>query len=217
MSIVGPTGSGKSVLGVCLVQLLGAKPARDRRPARVTVFATKPRDRTVAALKWKVIRSAREWPPGYGDEHVVVWPRVADPQHAAIRKRATFEPIMRAIYQEGGQTLYVDEAAYFEERPPSGLGLAPLMSEYWTSARSLDLTLIAGTQRPRNVSRAMWSEPTWLFVFRVHDLDDLRRVGEIAGDRDELEAAVRHLGGHEFICVYRPRAGERVMIASRVE
>ena len=214
MSFVGPTGSGKSVLGVCLAQILGSRKARDKRPARVTIFATKPRDRTISALGWPTIK---DWPPPYGQEHVVVWPKSSDPQTAAIRKRQVIAPIMRSIYQEGGQTAYVDEAAYFEERPPSGLGLASLMGEFWLSARSLDLTLIAGTQRPRNVSRAMWSEPTWLFVFRVHDLDDLKRVGEIAGSRAELEAAVAHLAGHEFVCVYRPRGGERQIFASRVE
>lgn len=217
VSIVGPTGSGKSVLGVCLAQLDGAHKARDGRPARVVIFGTKPRDRTLSSLRWPVLKSAREWPPAYGQEHVIVWPRSSDPQTAAARKREVFAPIMRSIYQEGGQTLYVDEAAYFEQRPPAGLGLGGIMSEYWQSARSLDLTLIAGTQRPRMVSRSMWSEPTWLFVFRVHDLDDLRRVGEIAGDRQELEAAVSYLRGHEFVCVYRPRGGERQLFASRVE
>lgn len=221
VSIVGPTGSGKSVLGAMLARILGLRKqpgdqAGHRRPAKVTVFATKPRDQTISGLGWKVIRSPREWPPGHGDEHVIVWPRPPDPQTASVRKRQIFEPIMRQIYQEGRQTLYVDEAATFEERLPTGLGLRPLMAEFWQSARSLDLTLVAGTQRPRNVSRAMWSEPAWLFVFRLHDLDDLKRVGEISGDRDQLTAAVEHLGGHEFIAVHRPRAGHREMYASKV-
>ena len=216
VSIVGPTGSGKSVLGVCLSQIDGAHRAANKRPAAVTIFETKPRDRTVSALGWPIIRGPKEWPPGYGKEHVVVWPRVASPTGAAQRKRAIIEPIMREIYLEGGQTVYIDEAAYFEEPLPDGMGLRSLMSEYWTSARSLDLSLIAATQRPRNVSRAMWSEPAWVFIFRLRDLDDLKRVGEIAGDRDELERAHAHLGGHEFLCIYNPRGGERRILASKV-
>lgn len=221
-SIVGPTGSGKSVLGVFLARILGLRKTTDekggyRRPARVTVFATKPRDRTISALGWPVIRSSRDWPPGHGKEHVIVWPRTPDPGQAKIRARATIEPILRAIYQEGRQTIYVDEVATFTGRPPEGMGLRGLMAEFWQTGRSLELTVIAGTQRPVEVPRSMWSEPAWLFVFRLHDFDDLRRVGEIAGDRDELRAAVEHLGGHEFICVHRPRSGERRMFASRVE
>lgn len=216
VSIVGPTGSGKSVLGVCLAQIDGAHKAANKRPAAVTIFETKPRDRTMSALKWPIVRGPKEWPPGYGKEHVIVWPKVSDPRGAAQKKRALIEPIMREIYLEGGQTVYIDEAAYFEEPLPDGMGLRSLMSEYWTSARSLDLSLIAATQRPRRVSRAMWSEPAWVFIFRLRDLDDLKRVGEIAGNRDELEQAHAHLGGHEFLVIYSPRGGERRIFASRV-
>lgn len=120
VAIVGPTGSGKSVLGLMLCQVIGQRTASDGRPARVVVFATKPRDRTVTALKWPQVR---EWPPGYGQEHVVVWPRPRDPETRAERQRRVFQPVMRAIYNEGGQTVYVDEIAYFEGTPPEGLGL----------------------------------------------------------------------------------------------
>lgn len=213
VAIVGPTGSGKSVLGLELCKLIGARPARDGRPARVVVFATKPRDRTVSALGWPRVR---EWPPGYGQEHVVVWPRPRDPQTAARQQRAVFLRVMQAIYREGGQTVYIDEAAYFEENLPNGLGLGATMRQYWQSARSLDLSLIAGTQRPRSVSRAMWSEPAWLFIFRVEDQDDLRRVAELGGGRRQLFELVERLGGHEFVVVRRQRAGERELYVSRV-
>lgn len=212
VAIVGPTGSGKSVLGLMLCQVIGQRTASDGRPARVVVFATKPRDRTVTALKWPQVR---EWPPGYGQEHVVVWPRPRDPETRAERQRRVFQPVMRAIYNEGGQTVYVDEIAYFEGTPPEGLGLKGTVSEYWQSARSLDLTLIAGTQRPRNVSRSMWSEPTWVFVFRLEDEDDLKRVAQIGG-REQLEQIHDGLGGHEFVCVHRPRGGTRGYYVSRV-
>jgi energy-coupling factor transporter ATP-binding protein EcfA2 len=213
VSIVGPTGSGKSVLGLSLCKIIGDRPARDGRPARVVVFATKPRDRTVAALGWP---SVKEWPPGYGQEHVVVWPRPRDPDTAARQQRVVFRKVMQAIYREGGQTVYIDEAAYFERQPPTGLGLGGLMEQYWQTARSLDLTLIAGTQRPRLVSRSMWSEPSWVFIFRVHDEDDLRRVAEAAGGRAHVVEAAQRLGGHEFLVVRRARGGERELYVSRV-
>jgi hypothetical protein len=213
VSIVGPTGSGKTMLGLNLCMLIGSRRAKDGRPARVTVMATKPRDRTLQALGWPRVR---DWPPAYGQEHCVVWPSAPNPETAALRKRQAFGPIMRQIYQEGGQTVYIDEVAYFSEQPPNGLGMAATLTEYWQSARALDLTLVAGTQRPRHVPRAMWSECSWLFVFRVEDLDDLRRVAEVGG-RDRLLGAVEGLGGHEFVVVHRPRGGGRAMYVSRVE
>ena len=213
VAIVGPTGSGKSVLGVELCKVVGARRAEDGRPARVVVLATKPRDATLAALKWPTVR---EWPPGYAQEHVIVWPRPRDPETAARRQRAVFLPIMRAIYREGGQTVYIDEIADFEAPPPEGLGLKATIRQYWKAARSLDLTLMATTQRPREVTRAMWSESSWLFVFRLEDQDDLRRVAEIGAGRRELEQLVGRLGGHEFLVVRRSRGGERELYVSRV-
>lgn len=213
VSIVGPNGSGKSVLGLELCKLIGTRTGRDRRPEHVVVFATKPRDRTVSALGWPVVK---EWPPGYGQEHVVVWPRPRDPQTRAAAQRRVFGPIMRAIYHEGGQTVFIDEAAYFERPLPNGLGLGPTMDEYWMSARALDLSLIAGTQRPRMVTRSMWSEPAWVFIFRIDDHDDMRRVAELGGGRRELADAIERLGGHEFLVVHRPRGSGRELYVSRV-
>lgn len=215
VAIVGPTGSGKTTLGLELCQLIGSRTARDGRPARVVIFGTKPRDRTLTALRWPIIRGS-DWPPGYGQEHVIVWPRPRDPHTAAARQGRVFRHVMLAIYREGGQTVYIDEAAYFEEKPPAGLGLAPTIAQYWSSARALDLTLIAGTTRPKHVSRLMWSEPSWVCAFRVEDEDDLRRVRELGGGR-ELEAIIERLGGHEFVCVHRPRHGERAYYVSRVD
>lgn len=212
VALVGPTGSGKSTLGLELCKIIGSRTARDGRPARVVVFATKPRDRTLTALGWPKIR---EWPPGYGQEHVIVWPRGRDPEARIARQRRVFRAVMRAIYQEGGQTVYLDEISTFEEPAPEGLGLKALVGEFWRSGRSLDLTLVAGTQRPRNVSRFMWSEPTWICVFRLEDDDDFKRVREL-GDRERLEAIHDRLGGHEFVCVHRPRGGERRYYVSRV-
>jgi hypothetical protein len=214
-AMVGQTGSGKSVLGLELCKIIARRKGKDGRPSRVVILSVKPRDDTISALGWPIIK---KWPPSYGQEHCIVWPRKGTPSTRAETQRAVFNPLLDTIYHEGGQTLYIDEAAYFEEPLPKGLGLAATMEQYWTTARGLKLSLIAGTQRPRHVTRSMWSEPSWLFVFPPDDEDDLRRVAEISGVKAQLVEIVPHLGGHEFLCVRRQRdmGGQKELYISKV-
>lgn len=216
-SLVGATGSGKSVCGIELCKLVGKRHAKDGRPARVVILADKPRDDTVMRLhtrdKWPIIKS---WPPSYGQEHVIVWPKGGNPSEMVKKHRAIFLPLMEQIYQEGGQTVYIDEAAYWEDKPPSGLGMGGTMSQFWRAARSNSVSMIAATQRPTRVSRLMWSEPSWLFIFKVEDDEDLKRVAQLSGMRQSVWQVVPKLGGHEFLCVRRQRDGSHALYVSRV-
>jgi len=216
-ALVGATGSGKSVCGIELCKIISHRTAKDGRPARVTILADKPRDDTIMRLhtqnKWPIIK---RWPPNYGQEHVIVWPRGGSPSEEVKRHRAVFQPLLEAIYQEGGQTVYIDEAAYFEDPAPSGLGMKGTMSKFWRAARSNKVTMIAGTQRPTHVSRLMWSEPSWLFIFTVEDDEDLKRVAQLSGRKVDVWRIVPKLGGHEFLCVRRQRDGRHNLIVSRV-
>jgi energy-coupling factor transporter ATP-binding protein EcfA2 len=221
IALVGPNGTGKTQLGVELCKIIGARTGRDGRPSRVTILNFKPRDDTVSAIQkngdWPTIK---EWPPGFGQEHCVVWPRGGPPSTAAKRHRAIFIPLLDTIYAEGGQTVYIPEAAYFERPPPAGLGMGGTMEQFWSTARSLKLTVISDTQRPRQVTRLMWSEPAWLCVFHVDDNDDLKRVAEMSGRQIEVWGVVPKLGGHEFLCIRRQRGkGQEVreLYVSRVD
>jgi energy-coupling factor transporter ATP-binding protein EcfA2 len=215
VSIVGQTGSGKSVLGLSLCKIIATRMGTDRRPTRVVVFGTKPRDDTLTSLGWPVVK---RWPPSYGQEHCIVWPRGGTAETRKTIQRNAFRPLLNAIYHEGGQTLCIDEAGYFEDPyPESGLGLGGIMKEFWGSARSLKLTLIAGTQRPRHVTRSMWSEPSWVFIFAPDDEDDLRRVAEMSGAKEQVLEIAPQLGGHEFLCVRRQRdKGVKQLYVSKV-
>jgi energy-coupling factor transporter ATP-binding protein EcfA2 len=217
VSLVGATGSGKSVCGLELCKIIGKRRAKDGRPARVTVLVDKPRDDTVMRLhtkdKWPIIK---KWPPSYGQEHCIVWPKTTTPSKAVQTHRAVFLPLLEQIYHEGGQTVYIDEAAYFEDTPPSGLGMRGTMSQFWRAARSNRVSMVSATQRPTHVSRLMWSEPSWLFIFKVEDDDDLKRVAQLSGDKQSVWRIVPKLGGHEFLCVRRQRGGDHALYVSRV-
>lgn len=219
VSIVGPTGSGKTVLGLSLCELVGSRritrgPYKGR-PSFVAVLATKPRDDSVSALGWPVVS---EWPPPYGKERCVIWPGGGDPRKRAANQRQDFEAVLLASWRMEAVAIYIDEAAYFERRKPHGLQLGDLLERYWQEARSLKITLIAGTQRPRRVTRAMWSEPAWVMIFPPDDQDDLKRVAELTGRREEVFAVADELGPYEFLCLRRAPGGRRrELIVSRVD
>lgn len=222
ISIVGPTGSGKSVVGIELCKLIAtrstpvAKGSALRRPTHVTVLGTKPKDETLSALHqqgWPIIKT---WPPAYGEEHCIVWPRSrkANPQQMQAK---VFEVLLDEIYVEGGQTVFIDEAAYFERPLPKGLGLSSTMENFWSNMRSNKVTVIAATQRPRHVSLLMWSENSWFFIFPPKDERDLVTVAQASGRRYDVVNVVENLGGYEFLCVVAKRDGLNDLIVSKVQ
>jgi energy-coupling factor transporter ATP-binding protein EcfA2 len=215
VAVVGQTGSGKTYLLLELAKLRGERVATDGRPSRVTVLVAKPRDATVDELLsgWPRIKS---WPPGYGQEHVVVWPPYGDPETAPARLRRVFGPLLSAIFAEGGQTVVIDEVAWFSDPEPDGMGLRSVVRQYFTLARGLDLSIFGGTQRPTHVPRPMWSEPKWLFLFAMHDFDDVRRLVEIGGNTKEIAAMVQGLGEHEFLLIRR-KGGQLEFAISKVD
>lgn len=205
VTFVGPNGQGKSYLAVKLLE--------DRvqaRGAHAVILATKPKDLTLSRLGWPIIR---KWPPGYGQDQVIFWPKPAKGSSAATMhdvQRRAFGPMLDEVFDEGKRTVYFDEAAYFTE----DLGMTDDMRRLWQMGRSNDVIVMAGTQRPRGVPRPMFSECSWFFAFRTADEDELRRVGEIGGaDSTAIREIMRSLKPHEFVCV-RTRTGE--MVRSKV-
>lgn len=213
VSVVGPTDSGKTVLLLELVKARGERRARDSNPTRITYLAAKPRDDSLKGLPWPHIK---RWPPSYGQYQVIVWPPYGDPETAAARQSRVFRPLLKTIFAEGGQTVVIDEIAYFTDPLPDGMGLKTVIHQYLTVGRSNNISLMGATQRPRNVPRAFWSEPKWLFIFRIDDDDDLRRIREIAGKREGLVDVVSNLGDHEFV-VIRRKGTRRDLYVSKVE
>ena len=214
ISIVGPTGGGKSTLGCEVCKLVGSRRARDKRPARVTVICCKEEDDTIEAMGWPQIK---KWPPAYGEEHCIIWPRDFPASQRARRQAQVVQPVIDEIAKEGRQTLYITECAYMERPLPKGLSLSHTMEQLWSEARSSKLTVIGDTQRPRHVTLLMWTEPSWVFIIKPEDTDDLDTVARRSGRRREVWDIVPNLGGYEFLCVRRQRNGMRGLYVSKVD
>lgn len=194
ISIVGPTGSGKSKFqAYVLAQRVKL------RGSHVMVIATKPADATLRAMRWPIIR---KWPPEYGKhERFILWPPNPRNEHEArLIQHMTIREALNSIWQEKANTIVAfDEIAYVEQE----LKLRMLIERYWREGRSLGITILATTQRPRNVTRYMWSEPSWIVAFRPDDEDEARRVAEIIGGRRLFTQSLLDLQRHEFILINR--------------
>jgi DNA helicase HerA-like ATPase len=195
MAILGPTGSGKSQFMTTVIdercKLTGA---------HAVILVTKQADKTTKRLAnegWKIRTS---WPPDYGETRVVFWPPGRSMTEGSSKQRkAVFDFLAELWKPDSNLILAFDEISYVEVE----LRLRPMIEQYWREARSLGITIVAGTQRPRNVSRYMHSEPGWSVAFRPDDEDDAKRVAEILGSRKLYTPLLMELERFHFLMVRR--------------
>lgn len=193
VSILGPTGSGKTVLGRALL-------AKRRY---VLVLANKPRDRELDAIARRRggYRRIKSWPPPAPAKlmpKVVLWPKPRSLDTVAIEQGAEFHAALSDVYAAGGWCVFMDEAYYIS----NDLGLAGALKILWQQGRSLGVSMVACSQRPAFVPQEMYSEASHLFLFRVRDKNARRRLGEIGNvDPGELAEVLATLPEHGFAYV----------------
>lgn len=190
VALLGPTGSGKSQFGTYI-----AKERARLRGSNVVIVATKPADSTLSNLHWPIVRKL---PAPYGKhERYIYWPPSSTNEEQNIRlQRAGIHSLLQGLWRPNANTIILfDEIAYVEDE----LKLNTQIKRYWREARTLGITIIAGTQRPRFVSRYMWTESKWLAAFRPSDQEEAVRVAEILGDRKRYRDILMQLEPYEFI------------------
>jgi hypothetical protein len=204
LAIVGPTGSGKSKFQNHIV-----KARAQERGSHVYILATKPADSEMKNLHWPIVD---KWPPPYGkDQQVIYWPKQKGHLDGSMmEQRMNIAKFLDEIWRENANCVLVfDEIAYVEEE----LRLQRITNRYWREARTMGISMVAGTQRPRNVGRHMWSQASWSIAFRPDDEDDAIRVAEIIGGRKAFRDELLGLNRYEFIIVERR---ERIAYISKL-
>lgn len=223
VSLIGPTGSGKTTLALELL---------DRRDF-VCVLGTKPKDPTLDRLvKHKGYQLRRQWlertrrrplggPPEPAEvkmsdgttrrrAHVVLWPEfrvAADKAH----QRDVFDLALGDMFAAGSWCVFADEVFYLCRE----LGLEQHLTTMWTQGRSLGVTLVGGTQRPAFVPLYMYDQATHLFLWGDNDETNLRRVGGLGGlSAASVRAIVAGLPQHSVLYV---NTRTRQLAVTRVE
>lgn len=197
VEVLGPTGSGKSYWEKWVL----LERVRLRRSA-VVILLTKPADKTLAELDWPVVT---RWPPSqWNDKHrqVVFHARSHGLGRAARARQAEqVEQLLDGLWHpDSNVVLAVDEIAYVEQE----LGLRTHMTTFFREGRTLGITIMASTQRPAGVSRAVHSETAWCVAFAPKDEEDAERMAQILGEKKHYKEVLMDLDREkrEFVLVH---------------
>lgn len=189
VSIIGPTGCGKTTLESRLLSV------RDS----VVVFVTKIYDNTISR-DFKGYKRIYEWPPPKAwDDKVLLWPKPG----ATIREtyaiqRKVFKDALDSIFRERNWCVVFDEQHYMCKQ----LGLDVENAMLLQQGRSSGLSVVNGTQRPAWVPVVTYSSATHAFIWRTTHRDDLRKVAELGGiEMRDMQANLLSLNKHDFIYV----------------
>lgn len=209
VTMVGPTGCGKTTLGLNLLRkrqyvvALGTKPTTQPDPTL---------ERLVKEEKYRKIATWDKMPTlaGRKEMRVLLWPKY----RGRVDRRNQAAQIGIALdemFSSGGWAVWADELWYLEK----SLGLGPHLQEFWTQSRALKGSLIGGTQRPAHVSLLAYDQATHLFFWRDNDEANLKRIGGLGGLNSRLiRQTVAALPKHDALYV-NTRTGD--MFVTRAE
>lgn len=189
VALIGPTGSGKTSL---LISLLSLR-------TYVAVVATKPRDSTMDYLISHGYVKLEKWEsiPATKAPRRVIWPNAREID-SEEKQREAFREMYRAIYREGGWCIVIDEGFILSET----LGLKREMRQIWNQGRSIGITHVVGTQRPRWVPTEMYDQSTHLFFWQNSDNRMLDVIGDINGrDSRQVKEIVANLDRFQVLYV----------------
>ena len=201
VALVGPTGQGKTTLALQLLPLR----------AWTTIVATKGKDRTLNGLARDGYVRVEQWPPPSPEHNrVILWPRWRDARDNRTQAAAIRDAI-NAIFRAGSWCVFCDDVQHLTGK----LRLGSELETLWLQARSLNVSVVAATQRPRHVPLEMWTQSTHVFMWGTGDEEDLRRIGGLGGHSSRrIRSLVAELPKHHVLYVNNR---ERQLVVTKAE
>ena len=204
ITLIGPTKSGKTTLALDLLSM------RDF----VIVLGTKAKDSTMDKLIKRGYIRLQKWSEHDKQRRVIVWPNIRNVQSAAEAKviqQEVFREVLNAAFRETAWCVYLDELRYITDY----LKLSEEVEILWQQGRSLDVSVVAGNQRPRHIPLLAYDQATHLFFWRDIDIENIARMSEFTGyPKDVIVNTILNLKKHEFLYM---NPIEQIAMISKVE
>lgn len=170
VTFIGPTGRGKTEALIALM-----------RVRRYGVFlSTKRKDETASKLekeRYRVIHDPAEINADVSERLLFRprFPRAASADEIKSAHSLVYSRALMRLREQMGWTIGVDETHYLTHF----LRLSDELELLWLQGRSEGTTVIANTQRPRNIPLVAYSQARHLFFWTSPDSGDIRRIGEM--------------------------------------
>lgn len=190
MSVYGRSGSGKTYFITYILTVRA-----NLRGSHAVVIATKKADATLTSAGWPIID---KWPPGYGENDVIFWAPGGLSDEEKAEQRVKVARLLNALWvPDSNMIIDFDELPYLV----NDLGLRQYIVTYYREARGNGITLVAGMQRPADVTRYPHSEAGWTASFKPKDQDDRKRIAEVFGNRRYYLDVLKSLDAerHQFV------------------
>lgn len=212
VTLLGPTGCGKTTLGYQLLQ----RTVSPRLPSITLVM--KPKDATATAwnktLGHKMVRA---WPPMPSiweprkPSGWTLWPKhTFDPDADDYNMYVQFRKAMLDSYKRGNRILFGDEVYGLCEE----LKLKKECLTIWQRGRSMGTGLWAASQKPSHIPLWAYSQASHLFLYYDPDKRARERFSEIGGvDPDIVAHAVMSLEEHEVLYIRRKGGAMAILSA----
>lgn len=237
--VVGPTGSGKSILLGAIVKsqpkrnwvILDAKGGDDPSldlPGYETIKSWPPTDgfptvfdderlltRLRRALKLEALVEPE--PEERKPRHVRLAPPLANLRDFGPQRRL-FKITLEDVFARKGTERYsvvIDEAQILAD-PREGMGLNAEIGAILRVKRFHHVSMVLATQYPVWIPKSSYAEARHRFFFRLNDHERAVRAGEIAGDRKGVPPLIKSLRQHEFLYQETGRGATDRYIISRV-
>lgn len=184
-SIFGMTGSGKTAFSCWLLKRLPDE------CCPVIIYDTKIEPKFEAlpnSIVVEHIERAYDMAQEGMHDYIIVRPNI----HVMNDPRTLDQWLLFHYSHLQGMAAYIDEAYTFHTNSQAGPGLTALM----TRGRSKGITTIISSQRPARISRFLVTEANSLFVFRLVDKLDRKRLDDVSEDFSKLDRPDKHYFYH---------------------